>query len=230
MASSPTNPWSLKEILIPATGRRVTHYYFKQRRCKRIQLDGHLAQQLAGYTLIEKDLRSTLVWLGAIEARHTPPTGPDGHFQYHLSGDRETYDLVKGLFVASLTFYGKCFTRCEGRRIKLTRRNLAERFRECHDFFMGYRHNFAAHSGADSFEEVQVALVLPPRRKAGLVEPRIMRELKQPDLLASGGEDISFASLAKHAQEFALRKISELSEKILREEVLPRGYDFWYAK
>lgn len=33
--------------------------------------------------------------------------------------DPSKMNIVKGLFIAALTFYGKCFTTCEGRKTKL---------------------------------------------------------------------------------------------------------------
>ena len=62
--------------------------------------------------------------------------------------NRELFNTVKGLFVAALTIYGKRFTSCEGRRVKLEKKNLSEDFHETHDEAMAFRHNFAAHSGA----------------------------------------------------------------------------------
>ena len=41
--------------------------------------------------------------------------------------DRGKYVLIKGLFVAALTFYGKCFSRCEGRRAQMDRNQLDKR-------------------------------------------------------------------------------------------------------
>lgn len=229
MSDPNASQWSLNEILVPESGRRITHYFYKRKRCKRIQLESPLARQLAGYTLIEKDLRSTLVWLAEIERLHNQfdladPAGPN-----HLSPDREVYNVIKGLFVATLSFYGKCFTRCEGRRVKLERSNIGEQYLETHDLYMRFRHSFAAHSGADRFEEVQIALVLPPK-KATSLSPRIMRELKQPDLLWSDAEDPSFKELVLSVQRYCLDKIERLSKRILQDDVTPMGREHWYGK
>ena len=222
------DPWEVKEFLDQQTGRAERIYTFKRKSCKRVILGSRLAQQLAGYTLIEKDLRSVRFWLNEIATRHYAQPKHSGH-SFNHSDDRETYNLIKGLFVASLTFYGKCFTSCQGRKIKLDRLQLAPQFREGHDELMRYRHNFAAHSGAEKFEEVIIALVFP--RKKCDETPRIYHELQQPDLAWTSDEkEISFLKIVEHALELAINKIRLLSDKILIEEVLPKGAEYWLRK
>jgi hypothetical protein len=71
---------------------------------------------MAGYTMIEKDLRSALTWLDEIERRHVEHWS-DKKRSFGRAEDRDNYNIVKGLFVALLTFYGKCFSKCEGRPV-----------------------------------------------------------------------------------------------------------------
>ncbi|WP_454807464.1 hypothetical protein [Paraburkholderia fungorum] len=149
--------WKKQELLDKKTGNVERIYTYKQVRCKRVLHNSPLAFQLAGYTLIEKDLRSVSTWLGEIAKRHVD--GPTYEFDHHnRSTNRENYDIIKGLFVAALTFYGKCFSQCEGRRVKLNRSQIGDSFRDMHDTCISYRNNFAAHSGAALFETVQVAI------------------------------------------------------------------------
>ncbi|MEH6566819.1 MAG: hypothetical protein V7756_15930 [Halopseudomonas sp.] len=104
------------------TGEVSRTYTHKGKQCKAIPLSSKLCNQLAGYTLIEKDLRSALIWLDEIEKRHNEsPKDPSHRFGYGTN--RENYTIIKGLFVALLTFYGKCFTKCEGRPVKLEKHN-----------------------------------------------------------------------------------------------------------
>jgi hypothetical protein len=220
------NHWEIREVLDRTTGEVERFYAYKRKPCKRIELSSPLARQLAGYSLIEKDLRSVATWLREIGARHTEATKGEGDGFGH-STDRETYTLIKGLFVAALTFYGKCFAHCEGRRIKLERAQLSGRYLPTHDEAITYRHNFAAHSGAAKLESVKVALVLPNK---ATVPPRIYQELQQPDLLWSRTREGSFAELVEHARSIADRKIEELTSKILSEEVLPKGLEYWKRK
>lgn len=213
-----------------ATGKVERIYTYKRKPCKRVVLDSRLAQQLAGYTLIEKDLRSVRLWLEEIKARHVVEPKREGH-RFGHSEDRKTYTLIKGLFVAALTFYGKCFAQCEGRRVKLERAQLEEPYRETHDEAMKFRHNFAAHSGAAKLEEATIALVFPKKSKSAEM-PRIYHELWQPDLLWSDGstKDVSFIDLTEHVRSIVRSKMKDLTDKIMQQEVLPRGADFWSKK
>ena len=175
--------------------------------------------------MIEKDLRSALTWLDEIEKRHaeqwTEKTASFGRAR-----DRDNYNLVKGLFVAVLTFYGKCFSRCEGRPVKLERAQLAVKFHRLHDDCIEYRHNFAAHSGAKKIEHVEVALVYPSKQKKE-VNFKIFREIHQPDLFWPKSGETSLRELLEHAREKALAKIDLLAEKIVKEEVIPNADRYW---
>lgn len=220
--------WIIREIL-EANGRVSRHYIHKRKRAPRIELRSRLAKQLAGYALIEKDLRNVLAWLTKIE--ELAPRENYREKGAQISIDRENFNLVKGMFVASLTFYAKCYTSCEGRQVRLDRKFMDEQFRAAHEQAMRLRHNFAAHSGADRFEEVKIALVLPPRRKKGFsAPPWIYRELQQPDIADPLVEDVTFEALAGHIRDKVLDKINVVNKRILEEEVLPRGAEYWYQR
>jgi len=219
--------WTVKEVIEPKTGKVHRLYWHRGKVCKRIVLDTPMARQLAGYVLIEKDLWSAGIWLAEI----LKIRGEDVLLEPKSSQravDRERYNIVKGLFVAALTFYGKAFAQCEGRRIKLERRQLSEEFRIAHDEAISFRNNFAAHSGAKLLERAEIALVLPPRAKRD-IQPRVYREMTQPDYAASTEGKKSFTQLVEHARSVPLRKIAELKDKILLEDVLPKGYTYWDA-
>ncbi|MCQ8119022.1 hypothetical protein [Methylomonas rosea] len=223
-----TNNFTVTEIIDPTSGNIERVYKYKKKPCRRLLLDSKLCRQLAGYTLIEKDLRNVLTWLHEIETRHNE--GPARNDQnVHKPINRENYDLIKGLFVAALTFYGKCFSKCEGRPVKLERAQLDVKFHEIHDNCISYRHNFAAHSGAERLEHVQIALVFPVRFKNN-VPFNLYRELNQPYLLWHTSEEIALADLVEHARSIAVSKIDLLSEKIKREEILPNANKYWRTK
>ncbi len=177
-----------------------------------------IIKQYAGYTLIEKDLRSVLVWLNEIEkinpelfARQKKP---------------QQMDLIKGYFVAALTFYGKCFTESKGRGIKYDRSNVPEEYRETHDIIIRMRHNFTAHSGV-GFESVKVSLVLHPDINSNM-EPMLYTELRQPDYHKELIEEMII--IVKALQEQSINKRSALSDKFLNEIVRPKGKLYWYQK
>lgn len=218
--------WTIREAWDPKTGKRTTTYFYKRNRAPRIELNSRLAQQLGAYSLIEKDLRNVMVWLDEIEKLHPTTDRAKGVF---AGEDRAVFNLIKGLYVAALTFYGKCYTQCEGRRVKLEKRGLDEEFHQVHDEVMHMRHNFAAHSGADNFEEVKIALVFHPKRRVQCL-PRIYRELQQPDMAESSDSDLKFIDLVNHAHEKVWEKIRKVEKAIYEREVVPKGFDYWYSR
>jgi len=133
------------------------------------------------------------------------------------------------LYVASLTFYGKCFAQCEGRRARLNKKNIDIKFHEIHDEILKQRNNYAAHSGADKFEDVKIALVLAPKIKTNL-PPWLYREVNQPDLYMWSKDEIGFRALVEHVQANVQEKMKVVSKKILADEVAPLGKEYWYKK
>lgn len=203
--------WTSKEVIEKETGNVYRLYSYNGKPCKRIVLDSPMAKQLAGYVLIEKDLRSAGVWLSEIENIRGDDALLDNKGSWR-SEDRERYNLVKGLFVAALTFYGKCFSQCEGRRVKLERRQISEEFHKAHDDAILLRNNFAAHSGAKLIERAEVALVLPPKNKRDQL-PQIYREMTQPDLVFKKSERRVFLSLWSMRVLSRYRKLRNLAKK-----------------
>lgn len=219
------NKFKVKEYVDGHTGKAYRIYTYDRRPCVRVQLTSRLVMQLAGYTMIEKDLRSALTWLDEIEKRHDERS-TEKMESFGMAKDRENYNLIKGLFVATLTFYGKCFSKCEGRPVKLERAQLDPRFHKLHDDCIEYRHNFAAHSGAKNIEHVEVVLVYPKKYKKE-VNFMIFREIHQPDVFWPKDGEASLLDLFEHAREKALTKIDLLTEKIKKEEIFPFPDKYW---
>jgi hypothetical protein len=216
--------WTSVDYVDKSNGKFHRIYKYKNKPCKSVYLKSRLSEHMAGYALIEKDLRSSLVWLRKIkELVGDLDTKKNGAFT--VNRDRETFNIVKGLFVASLTFYGKCFSKCDGRPVKLERNQLEEKYRKIHDVAISYRHNFAAHSGAMRLEFAKIALVIPEKLKHGKEIPvNLYTEINQPDLAWHNKDDeLWFIELLEHAQLMVKAKIKKISDKILNEEVLPKG-------
>ncbi|MCH8543997.1 MAG: hypothetical protein LAT61_10545 [Alcanivorax sp.] len=120
-----TDDWSKRTVLDAKSGRAYNFYYYKRKKAVRIELKSPKAKVLAGYVLIEKDLRSAIFWVEEIVkimSAYERFINSKGHVKANY--DRKKFNIVKGLFVAALTFYGKSFATCEGRRVKLERKNL----------------------------------------------------------------------------------------------------------
>jgi hypothetical protein len=218
----------VKRFIEPMTGEVHALYYYKRKLMPQVPLQGLLSEQLAGYVLIEKDLQNALRWVRHAEYLVEPNLVKTNN-SYVSSDDRETYDLTKGLFVAALTFYAKCFTKCEGRRAQLNKSSLDAHLRASHDLFMTFRNNFAAHSGAAKIEYAKASLVLHPKSKKQEV-PRIVCNRLQPDFLLSRGSQPGLADLIIGALSYVNERHEKLTEKILQEEILPKGSAHWYKK
>lgn len=215
--------WSCIDYVDKSNGKFHRIYKYKKKPCRSVYLTSRLSQQLAGYALIEKDIRSSLIWLKEIKSIVGDiDRKKDGN--YKVSRDRETFNIVKGLFVAALTFYGKGFTKCNGRPVKLERIQIDEKYRSIHDIAISYRHNFAAHSGAERLETAHIALVVPDKVKPGRPVPtNLYIEINQPDLAwHTKDNELWFIDLFEHVQQLAKDKIKNLRRKIMEEEVNPK--------
>jgi len=211
------NPFDVKDFIDPYSGEIVRKYFYKRKPCNRVTIKSKIADQLAGYALIEKDLRSCLVWIDEIDRRHDERP-KDEKQRFGQGKNRDNYLIIKGLFVSILTFYGKCFAACEGRRVKLEKNKLDPEFHKAHDEAISYRNNFAAHSGAAKLERVKVAAVFPDPKNDHL-PIRIYTELDQPDVYwPNGANDVSLRDLIEHVRKIVLEKVEQLYEKISRED------------
>lgn len=66
------------------------------------------------------------------------------------------------------------------------------------------------------------------RKYKNNVPPRIYTELNQPDLVwTREADDASFVSLVEHVRTLVLDKINKLTTKIMTEEALPKGFEYW---
>ncbi len=226
---SPDDPyWTYESVVNPDRIDYYNRYYFKRRKAHRIPLNTGKAKTLAAYLLIEKDLRNCITWLNTIQSmfsmdeRYLDATTSIASNAEH----RDTFNTVKGLFVAALTIYGKCYTSCEGRKVKLEKSNLDESFHATHDSAMAFRHNIAAHSGAKKFEFSRIVLLLD-QKKSRKTLPKIASELLQPDAFLTTEID-KFLELAEHARSFCLEKCKVLEKKIYEDDVLSKTKDYWY--
>jgi len=220
--------WEYFTVLEPKKFVAYNNYYYKRTKCHRLVIGTRKAKVMAGYRLIEKDLRNCKVWLKQVrDLLAEDPKNIGAKKNLKNTEDRDKYNLVKGLFVAALTIYGKCFTNCEGRRVRLQTKDIDEKHQETHDEAMAFRHNFAAHSGAKNLEYSNVVIVLDSKRKRATL-PKVVTELIQPD--SWGVESIDeFIELVDHVRQFALKKFDTLSDLVER-EALEKGPDYWYRK
>ena len=166
-------------------------------------------------------MRSALVWLQTIDQIQSDIQTKGST----ISVDRDKFNLIKGLYVASLVFYGKCFTKCEGRNAQLNQKNVDKLFFELHKEIMRQRNNFAAHSGAEKIESVTVALVFPQQRNAHHIFD-IFTELNQPDVL-NKFNDLKFIDLVQEMHKTVCKKKSELQQLIINSDLKEKNLNEW---
>ncbi|WP_420787645.1 hypothetical protein [Shewanella chilikensis] len=210
---------SVKRTFNEENGTVYVRYFYKRKPIPAVLLDSKLSEQLAGYSMIQKDLKTVYNWLESIH--NLVPNLSEAKGNFLQAKDRETFNIVKGLFVSSLTFYAKCFTNCPGRRSRLNRNTLSEEYRSAHDEIMLYRNSFAAHSGKEQLEMAKSILIINTKKD---YEIRISQERAQPDYIHPQGE-ISFKRLITHL----LEKVSEKQDKVERkllDEILLNKDDF----
>ena len=120
---------------------------------------------------------------------------------------------MKALFVAILTFYGKAFSQCEGRRVKLERRQIAEGFLPTHDHCIAYRNNFAAHSGAQVIESARMIVAVPMNVKKSRIV-RLFAEVDQPDFTSPASDLPTLRELVQHVHFMVEAKVAQLRQRI----------------
>lgn len=206
------------------TGEPKVDYYWDNELAPKVKVEGKLIRQLDSYALIKKDLDNALKWIIEAESLALNSGLPESGGHVHLK-DRESGDLIKALFVASLTFYGKCFTTAADGSTRASRSWLDENYRDTHDFYMRYRHSFAAHSGADGFEAAESYVLVHPNRNELLPFMPTLRI--QHDIAIWTEEGTRFSELIEHAGSVVALKYDKVVEKIGTDLVLPKGIGFW---
>jgi hypothetical protein len=213
-----------KREVDPATGTPNITYYWEGRLVPKIQISGRLVDHLSGYSLIKKDLDSALKWIRLAETiANTHRKADEEGYQY--APEREDFDVVKAYFVASLTFYGKCFTEASGRHAQISRDWLDEAYRDVHDFYISYRHNFAAHSGDERLEMAATYVLVHPDGQSLL--PYLATARSQPDIALPGKGKVGFGDLIAHVADKVVTKYNKAAQNIIHNFVVPAGVEYW---
>ncbi|HEX4334530.1 MAG TPA: hypothetical protein VH062_01380 [Polyangiaceae bacterium] len=172
--------WTVEEFIRPdGSGSRA--YYYREQRAMRFERDTPASRKLAGFTLIEKDIRTIKNWVNALRGLLTIISGTAVQTVTTFMPQDERISVVRALHVAIVTTYGKMFTQADGRRTSLQRSGWIsdERHLRMHDSLMHHRHTFAAHSGAGGPEGCKVVVAIDYSRK-DRTAPRLFTELHQP--------------------------------------------------
>lgn len=215
----------VEPFIDPITGAQTVHYLWKDIIVPKIQLTGKIAETISGLTLIQKDLENAKRWVKrALELTSAEAEPMSGDVQYVHLKERTSADEAKAFFVAGLTFYAKAFTEAAGRRAQLQRNDLALEFRDTHDYYMDFRHNFAAHSGDLKLEHATSYLLLIPHPEGTRVQLATRRV--QPDVVLSDISEDSFLSLIEHVISIVNEKYYDAGKNLINAAVA-RPEAFW---
>ena len=221
--------WEVDETL-SKTGTIDNTYYYKGDRAIKIPLEVTTATKMAGYSLINHDLRMIIFWLNMLINEYKK-LGIDKVKQtvVHITPElyRDNFDKLKAFMVAAVTFYGKLFTKADGRKVKLEVNLLGnnKEFIRTHNEIMKYRHNFSAHSGKEKIEYVEVYLVLDSK-KSRFTQPLIARIMNQPNAFTN-----KFLKDFEEVCKYLLNKIDDKLVELNKEyykNLSPERYEMLY--
>lgn len=146
-----------RKTTLKGNGERIYTYHFQRKSAKpspKIIFQSHKTRRLCGYISIQKDLKDVSRWL--IEyARIYEET----KFRTLSTEELSSKDIIlKGLFKAIIITYGRCFSKGDGRKLNLERKDVGfdPRWLPHHDYIIEMRNQYIAHAGVSSHEESRV--------------------------------------------------------------------------
>jgi hypothetical protein len=194
------------------TGEIIVDYYWKGTNVEKVAVTGGIVRRYAGLTMIQRDLQNAWRW-SRYAAELLDGVGLSNTVPFQSIDNRDVGDLIKGLFVAALSYYAKCFNRAEGRRVRLSREMIAKEYQSEHDDFMEYRNTLAAHAGSNELEHVQPYLLLIPPSQAEF-DFTLVTAGKQADFSHSG-DSKGFSLLIEHVLQLVVDQGVQTAKRII---------------
>jgi hypothetical protein len=215
----------------PETYEIQNRYYIKDKECKKIILESKQAKNFAAYALIKKDLKFVKKAFSAAAKFASDETDSDssnGGVRYRAEFDEDA-DILKSLYISGVVTYGKCFTKADGRKVKLEARDVfgpnQSKEKDLHMEVMTQRHSYLAHGGNTKHERVNAVLVLNPVDKG---KPPVL--LTEATHTAGFGKN-DFEELLALA-EFVDSRVDEVletkSNSLFEKEIAPVPIEKWY--
>lgn len=207
-----------------STGKFKVISTYNKTLIKSVVLEGGIATRASSLSLMLRDLESAYDWYKrALEIVQSDTVKNDSGDNYIEIDNLSISSEARAFFVASITFYGKAFTEAIGRKLKMEKKWLDPSFHEMHDTLIEYRHNFAAHSGSESFEHAKTILILVPHKSRGLVyQPVTVRG--QLSVVITPDSNVN--ELFEHAIETVSKKYTETLARI-RKYVFTMPDNYW---
>ncbi|CZH22602.1 Uncharacterised protein [Legionella pneumophila] len=202
-----------EKTTVTCSGKPIVTYHFQRKSADafpEIIFDTKISRQLAGYTLIEKDIRDTRELLKEHNILFARCDNPGESL------------LLKGLMKAIVITYGKCFTAAKGRKIKLELSHIkSPQGIELHNGLIDMRNQYVAHGGVSSHEKVQITLLCPSSkeikkiRQGKYAEGSIIlgKKLLQTTTTNEFNHE-DFEILLQDHHDYVLKKISDLANRL----------------
>jgi len=138
-------------------------YFLNGVECPQIKLDSMQSKLFANYALIKKDLKfcKQALKIAISLAKSSDDLTSKGQFRAEFD---EESDILKAMYISFVVTYGKCFTKADGRRVKLETKEIFEddEVKEEHLSVMTQRHEYIAHGGKTNLEQVEPIVILHP--------------------------------------------------------------------
>lgn len=195
-----------QKIIISKMGVPVYSYHYLMKSGKPgivFEIDAKIIRRFCGYTLIEKDMRDVIAFLGA-------------HHKIVDQGNSTENDfLVKALVRAIAITYGKCFVNAtEGRKVTLKRNIISDKNQTAHDELMEMRHQYVAHAGESIYESCMFAYLLPQIKKNRKSPFETVGFIELRQCITTANFLISYESLFKEVHDYIKDKLQLLEEKV----------------
>jgi hypothetical protein len=206
--------------------------FLNGKECPKVSLSSQQAKNFAAYALIKKDLKYVLkAFKYAISIAHEAVEEEEGgdSFSYRTEIDADA-DILKAFYISGIVTYGRCFTKADGRRVKLEYKEMfnadEKELHKLHLELMEQRHQYVAHGGKTKYEKVNPILVLHPDKESDSI-PTLMTVSFHVD--GFGKKDFSeFLDLVKTVYERLNVMLDKKSKALYEREIKPKDNKSWY--
>jgi hypothetical protein len=211
--------WIITEGIRGPTGDLQSEYHLRGKKAVRHVIKTHKSKRLGGFNLIHRDLQNIRVWIAEIiKMQRTLPPLVKVAGKQKIQGDPHVNEIIKGLFVAVLSIYGKLSPPAKGRGVCLDAAIIKDPAKKkIHEVLLAYRHNFASHSGDERKEDCEVVAAVVNVDGSGYASV-LACEISQP---SSWGIDYfeKVDALIKDLLDYADVKKNELYDAVKNEEL-----------
>jgi hypothetical protein len=185
-------------------------------------VDTPLARKYIGYDLINSDLYSAKQWMCLAykvidEHKKKRPKSKNGQDVFLGCLSDNEGEVLQALFISSVTYYGKCFTKAEGRKIKLEASNIPKEYLDKHEEIINFRNTIAAHSGIGDWDTGKLAkLVLKVDNPNSII---YWSELKTLQFFDDREDEFSYLNLLNQLLVLMPEKLLKFRTALLKNEV-----------